>query len=132
MCVCVFYHIHIRTLCLGTSSDAALSAILQAVSSSHVTGDLFSKFLLKKECKNEFSGHFKSWNNGRENDPDLKESGMVTQALVFASKDMTTQSTHQSGGEEVVPRGSCPEEGRSRSRRGTHCPRLATTPQVVE
>ena len=55
-----------KTPCLGTCSDAALSNIPQAVSSSQAPGDLFSKFLLEKECKTEFSGYFKSQNDGRE------------------------------------------------------------------
>lgn len=102
----VFYHTHKRTPCLETSSDAALSGIPQAVASSQVPGDLFSKFLLEKECKTELPGHFKSWNDGRETILTSRSQAW-RQGAVFASKDMTAQSTHQPG----VPRGSCPRKG---------------------
>ena len=56
----VFYHTPKKMPCPVTSSDSALSNVPQAVPSSQSLGDLFSKFILEKKYKTDFSGYFKS------------------------------------------------------------------------
>ena len=58
--LCVFYRTPKKMPCPVTSSDSALSNVPQAVPSSRSLGDLFSKFLLEKKYKTDFSRYFKA------------------------------------------------------------------------
>lgn len=118
----VFYHTHKRTPCLETSSDAALSGIPQAVAFSQVPGDLFSKFLLEKECKTELPGHFKSWNDGRETISTSRSQAWRHRELYLQVKTWQHRvHTSQVCQEEAAPGRAQPfKEGHTLSKAGHH------------